>query len=578
MSDVLFLILRRMRAPLIILILAYTVAVFGLALMPGVLPDGTPAKLSIFHAFYVVSYTATTIGFGEIPHPFSEAQRLWMIIVIYLTVIGWTYTLGSIFRLTSDVTFRAAISRSMFAWRVRSVGQKFFILCGYGQSAKQLAKALDALGYRIVVVELRPDRAGRLEIEDLSMPAYVLCEDARFPDVLREAGIDRPQCCGLLALTGSDDANQTIAVGAHTLKPDLLVIARAKSETAKSNLSAFGGVEVINPFQTFATNIALDLDAPDVLRLEEWLTGSPGSECPPRLGLPTGPWVIVGYGRFGRAIGNVLDARGIEWRAVDHHKIEDSPLKLLVGDDTDGTLHDVGIESAAVVVAGTDNDATNLAITTLARRANPNIFVIIRQNHIADRVLIRAARADLAFVQADLMVHECLQLITVPLLRTLLKHVADQGAISGTHMLETIQDSLGTLSPLAWTFHCDVMQPGMFAALFQNNGQPFRISYLQTDPGTGNDPLACIPLMLMRHGVIGVLPESETVLQPGDHVLFVGDERAQHLQQRYLTDVSAVHFVRSGIEVPRSWLFRYLQQRQHEQRSRATARRESSQP
>jgi len=557
-----------MRVPLIILILAHAIAVFGLALMPGTLPDGTPAKLGIFHAFYVVSYTATTIGFGEIPHPFSDAQRLWMIFVIYLTVVGWTYTLGSIFRLTSDVTFRAAVSRSVFAWHVRSIGQKFFIICGYGQSAKQLAKALDALGFRIVVVELRPDRAGRLEIEDLSMPAHVLCEDARFPEVLRDAGIDQAQCSGLLALTGSDDANQTIAVGAHTLKPGLLVIARAKSEMAQVNLSAFGGVEVINPFQTFATNIALDLDAPDVLRLEEWLTGSPGSECPDGLGLPTGSWVIVGYGRFGRAIGKVLDARGIEWRAVDHHKIENSPLTLLVGDDTERTLHDVGIEAAAVVVAGTDNDATNLAITTLARRANPKIFVVIRQNHIADGVLIRAARADLAFVQADLMVHECLQLITVPLLRILLKRMAEEGARSATHILETIQDSLGTLSPLAWTFHCDVMQPGMFAALFQNNGQPFRISYLQTDPGTGNEPLACIPLMLIRHGVIGVLPESETALQPGDHVLFVGDERAQRMQQRYLTEVSTVQFVLSGVEVPRSWLFRYLLQRSQERQAR----------
>ncbi len=562
-----------MRVPLIILILAHAVAVFGLALMPGTLPDGTPSKLSIFHAFYIVSYTATTIGFGEIPHPFSEAQRLWMIFVIYMTVIGWTYTLGSIFRLTSDVTFRAAVSRSMFAWRLRGISQKFFIICGYGQSAKLLAKALDALGYRIVVIELRPDRAGRLEIEDLSMPAHVLCEDARFPDVLHDAGIDQAQCCGLLALTGSDEANQTIAVSAHTLKPDLLVIARAKSEIALANLSAFGGVHVINPFQTFATNIALDLDAPDVLRLEEWLTASPGSECPPPLGLPSGPWVIVGYGRFGRAIGDVLDARGIEWRAVDHQKVVDSPLKLLVGDDTEGSLRDLGIETAAVVVAGTDNDATNLAITTLARRANPKIFVIIRQNHVSDRVLIEAARANLAFVQADIMVHECLQLITVPLLRTLLKHVAEEGASSGTNMLETIQYSLGTQSPWAWTFHCDVMQPGMFAALFQHGGTSFRISYLQTDPGTGNDPLACIPLALIRHGVIGVLPESATILQPGDHVLFVGSERAQRLQQRYLTDVSTVQFVRTGVEVPRSWLFRYLQKRRHSRLATASTLR-----
>ncbi len=570
MGDVLFLILRRMRAPLIVLIIAYTVAVFGLALMPGQLPDGTPAKLSIFHAFYVVSFTATTIGFGEIPYPFSDAQRLWMIVVIYLTVVGWTYTLGAIFRLSSDRTFRAAVAQSMFAWRVRNIGQQFFIICGYGQSGKQLAKALDAMGYRLVVIELRADRASRLEIEDLSMPANVLCADARFPDVLTEAGINRPECCGLLALTSSDDANQTIAIGAHTLRPELPVIVRAKTEVAQTNLAAFGGVEVINPFQTFANNIALDLDAPDVLRLEEWLTGSPGSECPDRLGLPRGAWVIVGYGRFGRAIGNVLDARGIAWQAVDQHAVADLPLhRVIVDDDTEHALHGVGIESAAVVVAGTDNDATNLAITTLARRANPKIFTIIRQNHIADRVLINAAKADLAFVQADIMVHECLQLITVPLLRVLLKRVAEDGADTATNILETIQDSLGTIAPRAWRFHCDVMQPGMFAALFQNNGRPFRISHLQTDPVHTNEPLACIPIMLVRHGVIGILPESDTALQSGDEILFVGAAQAQRRQLRFLTDANAAQFVHTGVEVPRSWLFRYLQKRRQARRNHA---------
>ena len=569
MNDVLLLILRRMRAPLIMLIVVYAVSVFGLALMPGALPDGTPARLSIFHSFYIVSYTATTIGFGEIPHPFSEAQRLWMILTIYLSVVGWTYTLGTIFRLASDTTFRSAVARSMFAWRIRTIGQKFYILCGYGQSAKQLAQALDAMGYRIVVIELRPDRAASLEIEDLSLPAQVICADARFPDVLRDAGIYRPECCGLLALTSNDDANQTIAIGARTLQPGLLVIARAKSELAQSNLSSFGGVEVINPFVTFATNIALDLDAPDVLRLEEWLTGSPGSECPNRLGLPTGSWVIVGYGRFGRAIGKVLDARGIEWRAVDHHETDDQPSRrVLVDDDTEHGLRDADIKNAAVVVAGTDNDATNLAITTLARRAKPDIFVVIRQNHIADRVLIRAAKADLRFVQAELMVHECLQLITVPLLRVFLRRVADEGARSAAAMLETIQQSLGTRAPRAWTFHCDVMQPGMFAAFFQSAGVPFQISHLQTDPVTDGTPLACMPLMLVRHGVVGLLPESSTALQAGDHVLFVGDDLAQHLQQRFLTDASAIHFVRDGVEVPRSWLFRYLQQRQRARKHR----------
>ena len=58
--------------------------------------DGSSEPMSIFHAFYVMSYTATTIGFGEIPNPFTDAQRLWVTFSIYLSVLGWAYALGSV--------------------------------------------------------------------------------------------------------------------------------------------------------------------------------------------------------------------------------------------------------------------------------------------------------------------------------------------------------------------------------------------------------------------------------------------------------------------------------------------------
>jgi voltage-gated potassium channel len=214
-SDVLFLILRRLRAPLIVLIVAYAIAVFGFTLMPGQTPDGQPWKMSIFHAFYLVSYTATTIGFGEIPYPYSDAQRLWLTFTIYLTVIAWTYTLGAIFTLFADATFRSAIAHGIFAWRVRTLSESFYVLCGYGQSARALAHALDRMGIRVVVVELNKERAARIPIETFSSHPIVTHADARFPNVLRDAGIGRKSCVGLIALTGDDKANQAIAIGAN---------------------------------------------------------------------------------------------------------------------------------------------------------------------------------------------------------------------------------------------------------------------------------------------------------------------------------------------------------------------------
>jgi hypothetical protein len=65
-SSAIFLVMRRMRAPLITLIVIFSVSVVGLTLVPGIGPDGQPARIGLFEAFYFMSYTATTIGFGEL--------------------------------------------------------------------------------------------------------------------------------------------------------------------------------------------------------------------------------------------------------------------------------------------------------------------------------------------------------------------------------------------------------------------------------------------------------------------------------------------------------------------------------
>jgi len=47
--------------------------------------------MTLFQAFYFTSYTASTIGFGEIPYAFTDRQRLWVTVIIYASVIGWAY-------------------------------------------------------------------------------------------------------------------------------------------------------------------------------------------------------------------------------------------------------------------------------------------------------------------------------------------------------------------------------------------------------------------------------------------------------------------------------------------------------
>jgi voltage-gated potassium channel len=558
MSDILVLFLRRLRTPFIALISAYAIAIFGLVLMPGVDPQGNPWRLSLFDAFYVMSYTATTIGFGEVPYPFSYAQRLWMTVSIYLTVIGWAYTLGSIFALTRHPAFRQALGRYRFDKRVRRLTDPFFVVCGYGQSGRRLVAALDEIGFATVVLEPDPDRARAHLVLDTRQPSALLIADARSPEALESAGVRMPNCAGLVALSSSDETNQAIVIGARVLAPELPVLARVKSPGARETLEAFGDVTVVNPFETLAANFGMALAQPDTLRLEDWLTGVPGDKPPPRIEAPRGHWVIAGYGRFGHCMAAALEAAGLTWKAIDldpAHCGEDGIVGSALAEEA---LRKAGIDEACGLIACTDIDANNLAIVSTARRLKRRLFVVIRQNQVGNRSLIEAARADMEFVQSALMTNECLQLLTTPLLNRFLLLARKQTNVWAVGVAGRVRDAAGERVPHTWSIVCDPALLGARHALVEKPEPPLTLAHLLADPDDRLRRLKAVPLLLLASGRDVLLPEEHTPLRAGDRILFAGEAGVEGLQRRTLSDDGAIDYLRTGREPPRTWLGRRL--------------------
>jgi Trk K+ transport system NAD-binding subunit len=606
MVDVLFLVLRRLRSPLITLLLAYAISIAGMVAIPGVDDTGQPWRMGYFHALYVMSYTATTIGFGEIPYAFTDAQRLWVTATIYLSVIGWAYAIGSVFALMRDETFRAAAARSLFERGVARLREPYCVICGFGRSGSAIAEALDKLGVRVVIVDPDAARVAAVALRPFASSPLILVADARRPEVLRSAGIAKPECRAVLALTGDDEANQTIAIGTRVLDPATQVIARIADPVMQANLDDFGGVLVINPYQTFAANVGLSFAAPEVLQLEEWLTAAPGTLRPEPLRLPVGHWVLAGYGRFGRPLAAALAASGQTWQAFDA-RVEPSDAtqgRVEARGGGEEALRNAGIERAVGLIAATDSDTVNLAIVAMARRANPGVTVVVRRNKAYNQALIEAARPVLTFEQSDLMVHEVMQALTTPLLERFLTLIRRDGAEVARRAVELLEGGCGRGSPFVWTFDCDPSQPGIEQAL-DGTAAPLRVGELTVDPRDPTVRLSAVPLLLSRPrqrghpvlrrgrkargarpslaaaqlpsggpgsvfdregigaGLTGnfddvILPAADTELAPGDRILFAGIAEVEALQRRFLLDPSPIVFVRTGIEPPRSWVFRRL--------------------
>lgn len=268
-TSTIFLVLRRLRTPLIVLITLFAVSVLGLTLMPGP-PDpngGQMPRISFFHAVYFISYTATTIGFGEIPYAFSEQQRLWTVVCIYMSVVGWAYTLGTVFAMLQDKNFLSALAVQRFARQVRRLQEPFFLVCGYGEAGHLICQGLDELGYRAVVLEKDEGRLGDLELQSYQADMPALCADASQPDTLLLAGLTNRYCRGVMALTNDDNTNLAIAIAARLLAPRLPALCRAEHTDTVANMASFGTRHIINPFEKFAEYMALALHAPAAYNL-----------------------------------------------------------------------------------------------------------------------------------------------------------------------------------------------------------------------------------------------------------------------------------------------------------------------
>lgn len=561
MNSVFFLILRRMRAPLIALVLIYAIAILGLVTIPGIDAAGQPTPaLSFFHAFYFISYTASTIGFGEIPAAFSDAQRLWVTLCIYLSVIGWSYSILTVLGLFQDKSFLRAIDSARFLGRVKRLREPFYLVCGCGETGGLLIRALDQMGLRFVVLEISETRINELELEDFRSDVPALVADAQVPQTLLQGGIQHPRCRGVLTLTNDDRANLAVAITARLVNPSVDVVARVERHETAANMASFGVDHIINPYEKFAEYLALAMRAPGCYRLLQWLTGIPGTRLRAETAPPPGQWVVCGYGRFGKAVVKELEEEeGMQITIVDPNPKPTEEKHYLTGFATEAEmLRLAGIEAAAGIVAGTDNDVNNLSIVMTARELNHKIYVVMRQNLEANKVLFDAFQADLIMVPSETIAHECLAILTTPLMSRFLAVVKGQTDAWADRLIERLYERMGDEVPTVWSARISAEDATAPHRVLTLEGRGLALDCLLRHSSHRDEYENCFPLLVLRGQQEIVLPDHELPLQPGDQLLFAGTAEARIRQDLMLRNANVLDYVLTGRDIPGGWVWRQL--------------------
>ena len=230
----------------------------GLGALALVLVGGTVGYLSfgfgLLDAIYQTVITVTTVGFNS-PHPLDTGSKVFTIVLILVGVGTALYTFSTALEVLFGGQMRELVrSRKMEREIARMSGH--VIVCGWGRVGREVAQFLANAQRVVVVIDRDPERVG-------DVPYASVQGDVTDDATLLEAGIER--AATLVAALDTDADNLYVTVAAKSMRPELQIIARARSESSEPKLVRAGADRVVNPQQLGGDRMASFVVQPHVV-------------------------------------------------------------------------------------------------------------------------------------------------------------------------------------------------------------------------------------------------------------------------------------------------------------------------
>lgn len=191
---------------------------------------------TFLEALYQTVITVATVGYREV-RPLGTAGEIFTIALITMGVGVVLYNLTVMVETITEGDMRRFFERRRMDKRISAMSGHV-ILCGHGRVGRSAREHLKAMGAQVVVVDTAPDR-----LEHVEDPYLV--GDCTRDDVLRAAGIERARA--LVASLETDADTVYLTLSARALRPDLVIISRARTADSKEKLVLAGATRAVNP-------------------------------------------------------------------------------------------------------------------------------------------------------------------------------------------------------------------------------------------------------------------------------------------------------------------------------------------
>jgi voltage-gated potassium channel len=192
--------------------------------------------MSVLDAIYQTVTTISTVGFGEI-EPLEANGRVFTIVMILVGVGTALYTFTALLETFIEGHLTHLLEKRRMERDIARL-RGHVIVCGWGRVGRAIAEFVTNAGDAVVVVDRNGERLGTSRFP-------IVQGDITQDEVLLQAGIDRARV--LVAAVNTDADNLYVTLSARTLRPDLVIIARARTEAAEAKLERAGANRVVNP-------------------------------------------------------------------------------------------------------------------------------------------------------------------------------------------------------------------------------------------------------------------------------------------------------------------------------------------
>lgn len=213
-------------------------------------------------SLYMVVITLSTVGYREVIPLDDAGGKAWTILVIVVGIVTVSFAFTSLLSLVVGGELRSLREKKKMEKTIEHMSDHV-IICGFGRMGSLVAQELRQEEIPIVIIE--KERSLETDLRDNKFPFVI--GDATDEETLHAAGVTRAQALVILLHTDSD--NVFVTLSAHTLCPELTIIARSEQTTTEAKLIRAGATRVVCPQSIGATKVANILTRPTVVDFVE---------------------------------------------------------------------------------------------------------------------------------------------------------------------------------------------------------------------------------------------------------------------------------------------------------------------